>query len=512
MIATAGLGLSATADAATTCSGTLSNTTLASLDVPAGSTCVLHNVTVSSATTVEGTLDASTGGASHFNGGLTIDGGRAVILGGSIGGALKVLNTPGGSVTDIEAGQGTGMSIGGPVTISGNAGTVRLANASSGAVSVNSNSGHISLVGDHISGALSVKSNSGGVTLSGNTVSGTATCDGNGPQPSDVGVPNSISGAGLRQCSKNARPGDQHAVNHAYQVTENQTLTVPAPGVLAGSSDGAGAPLAAVLVDGPSHGTLVLNPDGSFTYTPAPGFHGTDAFTYTANDGLAASNTATATIQVNGPPVAVDDSYDVLQGGTLVVVAPGVLANDSDPSGLAMSAVLGAGPSHGTLTLNSNGSFTYAPSAGFSGSDSFTYTAHDAFQGSNTATVTIHVRAPPVAVNDSYDVNQGATLTVGAPGVLGNDSDPEGLPITAVLGAGPAHGTLTLNANGSFTYAPAGSFSGTDSFTYTAHDVLPGFEHGNGHDPRPCAAGRGQRLLRRQSGRDADGGRAGCAR
>ncbi len=246
------------------------------------------------------------------------------------------------------------------------------------------------------------------------------------------------------------------------------------PGVLGNDSDPEGLPITAVLGAGPAHGTLTLNPNGSFTYTPATGFNGDDSFTYTAHDVFQGSNTATVTIHVHGAPVAVDDSYDVLEGGTLLVVAPGILGNDTDPGGLALTAALGVGPSHGMLTFNSNGSFTYTPAAFFSGTDSFTYTAHDAFQGSNTATVTIHVRAPPVAVNDNYDVNQGATLTVGAPGVLGNDSDPEGLPITAVLGAGPAHGTLTLNANGSFTYAPAGSFSGTDSFTYTAHDVFQG--------------------------------------
>jgi len=469
-----GLGSSATAAAATTCSGTLSHTTVALLDVPAGSTCVLQSVTVSSAASVEGTLDASSGGASHINGGLTINGGSARFIGGSIGGAVKIENTPAGSVTDLEAGQGVGLSIGGAVEMTGNAGAVRLANLSSGSVIITGNSGHITLSGDHIGGPLSAKNDTGGVTLSGNTVSGALTCSGNSPQPSDAGTANSTGGAGLGQCAPTGRPGDQHAIDHSYQVTENQTLVVPAPGVLAGSSDGAGHTLAAVLVNGPAHGTLALNADGSFTYTPTAGFHGSDSFTYTANDGLAASNTATATIQVNGPPVAVNDSYDALEGGTLAVLAPGVLGNDTDPSGLPLTAALGSGPAHGTLTLHSDGSFTYTPTAGFHGTDSFTYTAHDAFLGSNTATVTIHVRAPPVAANDSYDVNEGASLSVAAPGVLGNDTDSEGLAITAVLGTNPAHGMLTLNANGSFTYVPTAGFSGSDSFTYTAHDTFQG--------------------------------------
>ena len=61
-------------------------------------------------------------------------------------------------------------------------------------------------------------------------------------------------------------------------------------------------------------------------------------------------------------------------------------------------------------------------------------------------------------------------LTVPAPGVLGNDSDPDGDPLTAVLVTGPSHGSLTLNANGSFSYTPAANFAGSDSFTYRASD------------------------------------------
>src|SRR5690606_41230992 len=78
--------------------------------------------------------------------------------------------------------------------------------------------------------------------------------------------------------------------------------TVPAPGVLANDTDPNGDPLTAQLVDGPANGTLVLNPDGSFTYTPDTGFSGTDSFTYQASDGSALSNVATVTIDVGLTP------------------------------------------------------------------------------------------------------------------------------------------------------------------------------------------------------------------
>ena len=71
----------------------------------------------------------------------------------------------------------------------------------------------------------------------------------------------------------------------SYSVTENTALTVPAPGVLGNDTDADGDTLTAALVGAPQHGTLTLNPNGSFTYTPASNFTGTDTFTYRASDG-----------------------------------------------------------------------------------------------------------------------------------------------------------------------------------------------------------------------------------
>src|SRR6185312_1488889 len=76
----------------------------------------------------------------------------------------------------------------------------------------------------------------------------------------------------------------------------------------------------------------------------------------------------------------------------------------------------------------------------------------------------------PAGSNDAYRTAESTALTASAPGVLANDSDPNKLPLTAVLAAGPAHGQLTLNADGSFSYTPAAGFYGTDSFTYQAFD------------------------------------------
>lgn len=81
------------------------------------------------------------------------------------------------------------------------------------------------------------------------------------------------------------------------------------------------------------------------------------------------------------------------------------------------------------------------------------------------------VNLPPVANSDTYTLNEDSTLTIGAPGVLGNDNDPDGDPMTSVKQTEPSHGIVTLNSNGGFTYTPEADYSGSDSFTYKAYDA-----------------------------------------
>ena len=104
--------------------------------------------------------------------------------------------------------------------------------------------------------------------------------------------------------------------------------------------------------------------------------------------------------------------------------------------------------------------------------------AAEANTGNNSATATTTVSAvsptntAPLAMNDVYAATAGVALTVASGGVLGNDTDPEDDALTAVLASPPAHGTLVLNADGSFVYTPAAGFSGSDTFTYRASDGL----------------------------------------
>jgi gliding motility-associated-like protein len=266
------------------------------------------------------------------------------------------------------------------------------------------------------------------------------------------------------------------AIDDAYSTNEDTPLTIATPGVLSNDSDINNDALSAVLVNTTTNGSLTLNANGSFSYTPSLNFNGSDSFTYRANDGGLNSNVVTVTLTVNAvndAPVATNDAYSTNENTPLTLALPGVLGNDSDAEGSTLAAILVTTTSNGTLTLNADGSFSYTPSPNFNGSDSFTYQANDGGLNSNVATVLITVVAvndAPVAVNDSYSTNEDTPLTLALPGVLGNDSDIDNDALSAVLVTTTSQGSLTLNANGSFSYTPSPNFNGNDSFTYRAND------------------------------------------
>ncbi len=263
------------------------------------------------------------------------------------------------------------------------------------------------------------------------------------------------------------------AGDDAYSTNEDVPLNIAAPGLLTNDSDPESGALTAQQLTSPAHGSLTLNTDGSFLYTPVANYNGSDSFTYRARDPFNA-NSAAATVSltvnpVNDAPVAVAESYGTNVGVTLVVpVATGVLLNDTDVEGTALTASLVTGPGTGLLTLNPNGSFTYAPPAGVAGVRTFSYRASDGALFSNTVIVTINIQGAPVANADSYSTAEDTPLTVPVTGVLANDTDPASLPITAVNATQPANGSVTLNTNGSFTFTPAANFAGSTSFTYQA--------------------------------------------
>ncbi|MBY6204405.1 tandem-95 repeat protein [Halomonas denitrificans] len=176
----------------------------------------------------------------------------------------------------------------------------------------------------------------------------------------------------------------------------------------------------------------------------------------------------------NQPPVVVDDAYATDEDTPLSVAAPGVLANDSDPDGDPITAVLQTGPGNAqAFTLNADGSFDYTPAADFNGSDSFTYVANDGQADSSVATVAITVNAvndPPVAQDDSATTLEDNPVPVD---VLANDSDIDGSldPASVAITTPPANGGTTVDpGTGVVTYTKTGDFNGTDSFVYEVCD------------------------------------------
>lgn len=185
------------------------------------------------------------------------------------------------------------------------------------------------------------------------------------------------------------------AVADAYSVGHDRVLTVAAPGVLGNDVGLLGNP-SAVYDSGPSHGFLVLRSDGGLTYTPVAGYVGQDTFRYHVHDGLLNSLPATVTITVtNAKPVAQNDWYTATTGVEKTVPAPGVLGNDSDADGDALTAQLVDGGGNGSLDFNANGSFTFRSGGSFTGNRTFTYRVTDGFDWSTTATVTIAVSPAP---------------------------------------------------------------------------------------------------------------------
>ncbi len=261
------------------------------------------------------------------------------------------------------------------------------------------------------------------------------------------------------------------ANNDSYPINEDAPLSGD---VTDNDTDVDGPMVLITLVTDVANGTLTLNPDGTFSYTPDPNFNGSDTFTYSYCDGGTPNQCDTATVTipinaVNDAPVAVNDSYNVNEGNTLM---NNVTGNDTDPDGPMVLITLVTNVTNGMLTLNGNGSFSYTPNANFNGSDSFVYSYCDGGTPNlcDTATVTIAVDAindAPIANNDNYPINEDAPLSGD---VTDNDTDVDGPMVLITLVTDVTNGTLTLNPDGTFSYTPDPNFNGSDSFTYSYCD------------------------------------------
>ncbi|NJS13815.1 MAG: tandem-95 repeat protein [Sphingopyxis sp.] len=349
------------------------------------------------------------------------------------------------------------------------------------------------------------------------------------------------------------------AVNDNATTNEDQPVTV---GLLGNDSDLDGDTLTVIAASSPN-GTVVINPDGTVSFTPAPNFNGPTTISYTINDGNGGTATATVNIVVNAvndAPVA-NASTATTSEDTPVTVP--VLANDTDLDGDPLTVTAASAP-NGTVVINPDGTVTYTPNANFNGTDTISYTISDGQGGFATSTVTVTVGAvndaptampiapqtnvdaavvsfpvagnfsdldgdtltyaatglpaglsinpatglisgtidrsasqtnggvysvtvtasdgnggtvsqtfgwtvtnpAPLAANDTAATNEDAPVTVA---VLANDSDPDADPLTVTSATAP-NGTVVINGDGTITYTPNANFNGTDTITYTISD------------------------------------------
>jgi hypothetical protein len=225
------------------------------------------------------------------------------------------------------------------------------------------------------------------------------------------------------------------------------------------------------LVGAPSHGTAVVNADGTFSYTPTTSYDGADSFTYqiTSADG----SRSTATVMVDVTPV---DFAPAAHGGTFDTaedspVAGGLSGGDAPSADGGNTWSLVSGPAHGNVTVNADGTFSYSPTTAYNGGDSFTYKITDADGSTSTATVTLEVTPVdfvPVAHGGSFTTAEDAPIS----GTLASGDTPSADGGNAwSLASGPAHGSVTVNPDGTFDYTPTADYGGSDSFTYKVTDA-----------------------------------------
>jgi VCBS repeat-containing protein len=231
-------------------------------------------------------------------------------------------------------------------------------------------------------------------------------------------------------------------------------------------SDVDGDSVTFAVVSGPANGSVAMNADGTFTYTPDANYNGGDSFTFVANDGAENSFEQVVAITVNPVNDAPEANALSVSGNEDSAISGAVIGSDVDGDALTYGVV--SGPSNGSVSMNADGTFSYTPGANYNGADSFTFRANDGTANSADQIVSISISAvndAPTASDAAVAGDEDTTIT-GT--VVGADVDGDALTFDLVTGA--ANGTVTLNSDGTYSYAPNANFNGTDSFTFRSND------------------------------------------
>ncbi|HPI08099.1 MAG TPA: Ig-like domain-containing protein [Saprospiraceae bacterium] len=346
-----------------------------------------------------------------------------------------------------------------------------------------------------VAGGTFVYNGDGTVTFTPNAnFNGTATTNYN---VCDTGTPTPV------QCAQATITVTVNGVNDApdaipdtYPLTEDNVLT---GNVSTNDTDPDGPMTIITVVTPPANGMLVLNPDGTFTYTPNPNFNGPDSFTYSYCDGGTPNqcDQATVTINVapvNDPPVANNDSQSTPEDMSTTF---NITGNDTDVDGTIDPATVDLNPglagiqtsvtvAGGTFVYNGNGTVTFTPNANFNGTATTPYNVCDTGTpmpvqcAQATITVTVNaVNDAPDAVNDPVTTNEDAPVTFNA---TANDTDVDGTIDPATFDLDPVTpgiqttftvpgGTFTYNGGGSVTFTPNSNFNGTATVNYQVCDT-----------------------------------------
>lgn len=259
------------------------------------------------------------------------------------------------------------------------------------------------------------------------------------------------------------------AVADTATTARNTAVTI---NVLANDSDLdllPGQSLRVSAVGSAANGTATVDAQNRIVYTPRSNWSGVDTFTYTVNDGRGGTATGQVTVTVqptgNAIPVATLDRATTNEDTAVTI---NVLANDTDGDrdGLTISQ---AGNAQNGTTAIQNGQVVYTPRANWSGNDSFTYTVADGRGGFSVGQVQVTVNAVndlPTLVNDTASATRNTATTIN---VLANDADGDGDTLALRSVTQGANGSTSI-VNGQVVYTPRTNFTGTDTFSYTAHD------------------------------------------
>ncbi len=265
-----------------------------------------------------------------------------------------------------------------------------------------------------------------------------------------------------------------------------QAVTPVTINVLQDATDTGGAlnPATVNVSTLPTSGTTSINTsNGAITYTPNPGFSGTDTFQYTVSDSTGAvSDPATVTITVTaapvGDPVASNLSFSANEDAALTITTIPSSAFDNSSATIDPTTVtITQQPAHGTAVADpTTGNVIYTPATNYSGTDSFLYTIGDTLQAvSQPATVSITIvktTVPPIAVDITPPpVSNSGSTTIDVIDQATAGSSPLS-PASVTVSTAPSHGSAVVNTStGSIVYTPSAGFVGTDSLRYTVADT-----------------------------------------